>query len=98
MSEIQRLVSSRAFMRTAKCFRSRPILKRRLAGPNRMRSVQRVIVPLGTAQQLERAKARHVLQITLTACPDLLEGGLFPTLHLKSIHGDEHRVLPLPPP
>src|SRR5437867_1848251 len=70
-----------------------PGLERRLALPDRMRSVERVVLGLRALEQMELDEARHLVELRVAIEADALEGVLRSALHAKAIHGDEHGLL-----
>ena len=53
-----------------------------------------MVFGLGSLEQMELDETRHVLQLRVTAQPNLLESIFSASLHTKPIHGDEHRLSP----
>src|SRR5262249_36593146 len=94
MIEIERLVVAGATVGGAKLLRPGPGLERRAALPHRVRGIERVIVVLRSFQQVELDKARHLLQMRVTAHPPVLAILLTSLPHAEAIHGDEHRASP----
>src|SRR4051812_10315140 len=91
MAEIERAIAAGAAMRLPERLRSRPRLKIGPAAPARMRRIQRVILALGAAQQMEGQEARNIAQLRIAPRPDLFEIGLRAADDLEAIHRDEHR-------
>src|SRR5438309_3145565 len=73
VAEIKRLVVAGAAMRGAERFRLRPGGESLLVRPHRMRGIERMVLLLGPAQEVEFDKARHALQMRVTRKPDVLE-------------------------
>src|SRR5690349_12836185 len=73
MTEIGRLGVAGPRMRGTKRLRLGPGLERGVVRPDRMRSVQRVVLEFGTPQQMEFDEARHLVQMRVAREPDLLE-------------------------
>jgi hypothetical protein len=91
MTEIKRAIGAGIAMRQPECLRLRPRLEIRPAAPARMRGIQRMVLALGAAQQMERQKARDIAQLRVARCPDPFEVGFRATDDLEAIHRDEHR-------
>src|SRR6266545_619895 len=64
-----------ARMRHAKRFRLGPILERRLALPNSVRGIERVVLALRALEQMELDEAWDLLQLRVAIEPDMLERG-----------------------
>src|SRR5262249_977974 len=77
----------------AKRFRPGPGLECRLALPDRVRGIERVVLSLGTLEQMEFDEARNLVQVGVAIEPDLLKGFLRPALHTEAIHRDEHGLI-----
>src|SRR5262249_55844531 len=76
-----------------KRLRSGPGLERRLALPDRVRGIERVVLGLGALEQMEFDETGNLVQMRVAAEPDPLKGLLRPALHTKAIHRDEHTLL-----
>src|SRR3954451_22681778 len=74
MAKIERLVVTGPLMRGTKGLRLGPRLERRMVRPHRVRGIQRVVLQLRAAQQMEFDEARHLVQMRVARKPDLLEG------------------------
>jgi hypothetical protein len=90
MIEVERLVLAGILVDGAERLRLGPGFERRLAGPDRVRGIQREVVVLGALEQVEFNEARDLGQLRITVEPHVLEGLLGSFLHAKAIHGDEH--------
>jgi len=55
-----------------------------------MRRIEREVVVLGSLQQVEFDKARHLVQLRIAAEPHLLERLFRSLLHPEAVHGNEH--------
>src|SRR3954452_8666303 len=91
MAQVKRAVAAGVAMRQPECLRSRPRLEIRPAAPACMRRIQRVVLALGAAQQMEGQEARNIAQLRIAPRPDLFEIGFRATDDLEAIHRDEHR-------
>src|ERR1700730_8744587 len=81
-------------MRLAELLGPGPGLECRLALPDGVRGIQRVVLGLGTFQQMEFDEARHLVEIAVAALPHALERFFTTFDHLEAVHGDEHRLSP----
>src|SRR5436305_10593723 len=90
MAEIERLVVASALMRGTKRLRLGPRLERRMIRPHGVRSIERVVLELWPAQQMEFDESRHLVEMAVARRPDLLEGGFRAFADAKAIHGDVH--------
>src|SRR6266545_4141036 len=79
-----------AGMRDAEGFRPGPGLERRLALPDRVRGIERVVLGLRSLEQVELDEARDLVQLRVAAEPDALERLFRSALHPEPIHRDEH--------
>src|SRR5580700_4001431 len=64
------------------------------AGPGRVRRIERMVVALGTAQQMKLDEARQLIEVAVAPEPALLESLLLTLDHFKPIHRDEHFATP----
>src|SRR5262249_52092407 len=81
-----------------KRLRPGPGRERRLALPDRVRGIERVVLGLGALEQMEFDEARNLVQVGVAIEPDPLKGFLRPALHTEAIHRDEHALLLSPQP
>ena len=84
-----------AGMRLAELLRLGPGLERRLVRPQGVGRIQRVIVGLRPAQQIEFDETREFAQIGFARRPYGLERLLGASLHLKTIHRNKHWSSPV---
>src|SRR5262249_42872470 len=94
MVEIERLVLAGVPMGKAECFRLGPGFDRRLAPPYRVGGIERVVLVLGSLEQMKLDEARDFGQLSIAAQPHLLEGIFRAFLHTESVHGNEHQPSP----
>jgi hypothetical protein len=97
MAEIERLVCARSAVRLAKRFGPRPSGKVRLRAPDRVRSVEHMVVALGPFQEMKGDESRYAIEMAVAREPDLLKIMLRPFPDLESIHRDEHAHTPSMP-
>src|SRR4051794_5730105 len=90
MAEIGRLGVAGPRMRGTKSIRFGPGLERGVVRPHGVRGVQRVVLELGSAQQMEFDEARHLVQMSIARKPDLLEGSLGALGDAEAVHGVVH--------
>src|SRR5581483_1819587 len=84
-----------ARVRLAEGLRFCPALEVGARAPHRVRGVEDVVLALGAPQQMEGDEARQLVQIALTAEPDVLEVLGRVLEDLEPVHGDVHASLPL---
>src|SRR5262245_53021105 len=93
MVEVEWLVLSGILVRHPERLGPGPGLERRLALPDRMRRIERVLLGLRPLEQMELNEARHLLQLRVAVEPDGLESFFRSALHAKPIHGDRKSVV-----
>src|SRR4051812_34572747 len=92
--ELRARLASGAGMRDLEFFRLGPALEMRLALPQCVRRIERVVLGFRALQQIKGHEAGQAVEIGFAAGPDLLEG-LFRTFcDLESIHRDKHQSSP----
>jgi hypothetical protein len=74
--QIQRLIVPRPTMRGTERLRFGPRFKGGTVFPHRVGSIKRVIPSLGAFEKVKLYRARHLVEMTVTRQPYLLEGGL----------------------
>src|SRR3954451_17393333 len=97
MSEIERgraAAVAGTRMRPAELLGRGPGFERRLALPDGVRGIQRMVFGFWTFEQVEFDKTRHLVQIAVAALPDAFERFFRAFDHLEAVHGDEHRLSP----
>src|ERR1700730_1871485 len=82
-------------MRLAELLGPGPGLEGRLALPDGVRGIQRVVLGLGSFQQMEFDEARHLAEIAVAALPDALECFFRSFDDPEAVHGDEHSIVSL---
>jgi hypothetical protein len=92
MVKVERLVLARVPMAKTECFRLGPSLERRLALPY----LERVVLVLGSLEQMELDETGDLGQLGVASQPHLLEGLFGASLHAESVHGNEHHPSPGP--
>ena len=88
-----RALCARAGVRFAEGLGFRPADEVLVALPDRVRGKELVVLVLRPPQQLEGDKSRHLMEVAVAVCPNLLEV-LGPLLEdAEAVHGNVHRVL-----
>ena len=89
--------TARTGMGGAKGFRLRPRFEGGPALPDGVRGVEREGVGLRTLQEMELDEAGNGRDVAVAATPHGFEVGLTTASHLKTIHGDKHISVSIPP-
>jgi len=91
--QIQRLVVPCSTMRGAERLRFGPRFKDRTAFPDRVRSIEGVILGLGAFEKVKLYEARYLVEMTVARHPDLLESCFGSLGYSETVHGDKHSVV-----
>ena len=90
MIEIQRLVVPCPTMRCPERLRFGPRLEHSPVFPDGVGGVERMILSLWTFEKVKLSKARHLVEMTVTRHPNMLESCFGPLGYTKAVHGDKH--------